>query len=173
MASLSSELTIRFDPADRALLERVAEALERANPEPPCDGCIDDHQAHTCGYSWDPERGTGHPAPPPDDEDDQDDDEPTLSPSEALAEIAKYLGVEADAASVVQGVKDLGSDCQDLRQAGAATTVHLATTPFRARCGADVPGQRTVDQASPMVLRGGETPVCGVCVSLALVEFLR
>jgi hypothetical protein len=147
MASLTSVLTIKFDPDDRELLERVVSALDRGSASLSTD-----------------------PAPVTMDEGGDGEEEAPISPSGALAEIAKYLGVEADAACVVQAVKDLGSDCQDLRQSAAREVVHLASTPFRPRCGADVPGQRTVDQASPMVLRGGETTVCPACVAVVLEE---
>ena len=106
MASLNSVLTIKFDPEDRALLERVADALERANPE----------------------RSLSFPFVPMDPSsvgagDDEEDEEtpPSLPCPEALQEIGNYLGLSVgpvfDPRPIVQAVKDLGSKCQDLTDA--------------------------------------------------------
>ncbi len=120
MASLNSILTIKFDPDDRELLERVAAGLERGTvvtaPVVAEDESDDDNA------------------------DDEDESPAFLSSTDATREIATYLGLTTSQplASVVQGVKDLGSRCQDLEQ-------NAVSCPFNA---ADLEWIRSLGRAA-------------------------
>lgn len=95
MASLNSILTIKFDPDDRALLERVAGALERkAQPLGPDPD--DDHFEE-------------------EDDDEEDENPRDLSAPQVIGMLATYLSCEASPAAVLDAVKDIGSQLQDLR----------------------------------------------------------